>query len=47
MSIYLYGVQETYKHQDHRESIEATDVCHAQGKGNVIDAGQKHTAQLH
>lgn len=43
----MYGIQKTHQYQDYRESIETTDVRHAQGKSNVIDAGQKHSTQLY
>lgn len=46
-NIYMYGIQENYQYQDHRKSIETTDVRHVKRKSNIIDAGQKHTAQLH
>ena len=45
--IYIHGIQETYQHQDYRQSVKTTDVRHVKGKGDIINFGQEHPAQLY
>lgn len=47
MNIYLYGIQETHQHQDNRRPVKTTDVRHVKRKGNTIDIGSEHPAQLY